>query len=421
MPIISFSLEFYVKTFLVGGAVRDALLNLPVTDKDWVVTGATPEAMLEQGYQQVGRDFPVFLHPVSREEYALARTERKNGKGYTGFVTWSAPDVTLEQDLQRRDLTINAIAQDEHGKLVDPYDGQRDIAQRLLRHVSAAFSEDPLRVLRVARFAARFAHLNFRIAPETRQLMQQMAESGELANLTAERVWKETEKALSTRNPQVYFQVLRDCGALKVLFPELDNLFGIPAPAKWHPEIDTGVHTLMTLAMAAALSGEIEVRFATLFHDVGKALTPPERWPSHHGHGLAGVPLVEALCQRLRVPNAIRDLALIVTEFHDVVHTIERQSAASLVALFDRIDAWRKPQRVEQMALTSEADARGRAGLESMAYPQGDYLRRAFALAQAVPTKAVIEAGFKGAEVREELTRRRVDAVAQGLAIGQTD
>lgn len=404
-----------MKTFLVGGAVRDALLNLPVKDKDWVVVGATPEAMLEQGYQQVGRDFPVFLHPKSREEYALARTERKNGTGYTGFVTWSAPDVTLEQDLQRRDLTINAIARDEEGRLFDPYHGQRDIAERLLRHVSMAFNEDPLRVLRVARFAARFAHLNFRIADETQALMRAMVESGELADLTAERVWKETEKALTTRNPQVYFQVLRDCGALKVLFPEIDNLFGIPAPAKWHPEIDTGVHTLMTLAMAAALSDSLDVRFATLFHDIGKALTPPEKWPSHHGHGPAGVPLVEALCQRLRVPNAIRDLALVVTEFHDVVHTIERQSAESLVALFDRIDAWRKPQRVEQMALTSEADARGRAGLESMPYPQGDYLRRAFAVAQAVPTKAVVEAGFKGIEVREELTRRRIAAVAEGI------
>ncbi|MDL4913959.1 MAG: multifunctional CCA addition/repair protein [Enterobacterales bacterium endosymbiont of Blomia tropicalis] len=405
-----------MKTFLVGGAVRDALLNLPVKDKDWVVVGATPEAMLEQGYQQVGRDFPVFLHPKSREEYALARTERKNGKGYTGFVTWSAPDVTLEQDLQRRDLTINAIAQTEEGQLFDPYHGQRDIAERTLRHVSAAFNEDPLRVLRVARFAARFAHLNFRIADETQSLMRTMVESGELAALTPERVWKETEKALTSHNPQVYFQVLRDCGALNVLFPEIDNLFGIPAPAKWHPEIDTGVHTLMTLAMAAALSDSIEVRFATLFHDIGKALTPPEKWPSHHGHGPAGVPMVAALCQRLRVPNAIRDLALVVTEFHDIVHTIERQSADSLISLFDRIDAWRKPQRVEQMALTSEADARGRAGLESLAYPQGDYLRRAFALAQAVPTKAVIDAGFKGIEVREELTRRRITAVAEGIA-----
>ncbi|WP_312837168.1 multifunctional CCA addition/repair protein [Pantoea sp.] len=406
-----------MKTFLVGGAVRDALLNLPVKDKDWVVVGATPEMMLEQGYQQVGRDFPVFLHPKSREEYALARTERKSGNGYTGFVTWSSPDVTLKQDLQRRDLTLNAIARSADGELIDPYHGQRDIDARLLRHVSAAFVEDPLRVLRVARFAARFAHLNFRVADETQALMRDMAQSGELAHLTPERVWKETEKALASPNPQVYFQVLRDCDALQVLFPELDALFGVPAPARWHPEIDTGVHTLMTLAMAAALSDEVDVRFATLFHDVGKALTPPEKWPSHHGHGPAGLPIVERLCERLRVPNAIRDLALLVTEFHDVVHTIERQTADSLVALFDRLDAWRKPQRVEQIALTSEADARGRAGLENMPYPQGDYLRQAFALAQAVPTKAVVEAGFKGIAVREELTRRRIAAVAEGLTL----
>lgn len=405
-----------MKTFLVGGAVRDALLRLPVKDRDWVVVGATPDSMLAEGYQQVGRDFPVFLHPRSREEYALARTERKSGNGYTGFVTQFAPDVTLEQDLQRRDLTINAIAQSDSGELIDPYDGQRDLAQRQLRHVSAAFNEDPLRVLRVARFAARFAHLNFRIADETQALMREMAISGELAHLTAERVWKETEQALLTHNPQVYFQVLRDCGALQVLFPEIDNLYGIPAPIKWHPEIDTGIHALMTLAMSAALSDQLDVRFATLFHDVGKVLTPPEEWPSHHGHGLAGVPIVEALCQRLRVPNQVRDLALVVTEFHDVVHTIERQPADALIALFDRIDAWRKPDRVEKMALTSEADARGRAGLESMAYPQGDYLRLAFALAQAVPTKDVVAAGFKGAEVREELTRRRV-AVLQAELI----
>lgn len=404
-----------MKTFLVGGAVRDALLRLPVKDRDWVVVGATPDSMLSQGYQQVGRDFPVFLHPDSREEYALARTERKSGNGYTGFVTQFAPDVTLEQDLQRRDLTINAIAQAADGTLIDPYHGQQDLQQRTLRHVSAAFNEDPLRVLRVARFAARFAHLNFRVAPETQALMREMAHSGELAHLTAERVWKETEKALLTRNPQVYFQLLRDCDALQVLFPEIDNLYGIPAPVKWHPEIDTGVHALMTLTMAAALSDQLDVRFATLFHDVGKALTPPEKWPSHHGHGPAGVPIVEALCQRLRVPNQVRDLALVVTEFHDVVHTIERQPADALVALFDRIDAWRKPDRVEKMALTSEADARGRTTLESMAYPQGDYLRRAFALAQAVPTKVVVEAGFTGAAVREELTRRRVLALQEGL------
>ncbi|MFK8260510.1 multifunctional CCA addition/repair protein [Erwinia sp. AnSW2-5] len=400
-----------MKTYLVGGAVRDGLLNLPVKDKDWVVVGASPQQMLDLGFEQVGRDFPVFLHPETHEEYALARTERKSGSGYTGFVCYSAPDVTLEQDLARRDLTINAIAQDDEGHYYDPYGGRDDLENRLLRHVSEAFNEDPLRVLRVARFAARYAHLNFHIASDTLALMQSMAESGELSHLTPERVWKETEAALQTRNPQVFFQVLRDCGALAVLFPELDNLYGVPAPAKWHPEIDTGVHTLMTLAMAAQLSPELEIRFATLFHDVGKALTPPEKWPSHHGHGPAGVPLVAALCERLRIPNALRDLALLVTEFHDLVHTVQNQSATTLVALFDRLDAWRKPHRIEQIALTSEADARGRTGFENNPYPQGDYLREAWKVALNVSTKEVVAAGFKGAEVREELTRRRVTAL----------
>lgn len=400
-----------MKTYLVGGAVRDGLLNLPLKDKDWVVVGASPQQMLDRGYQQVGRDFPVFLHPESHEEYALARTERKSGQGYTGFVCYSAPDVTLEQDLARRDLTINAIAQDTDGNYYDPYGGRADLQQRLLRHVSDAFNEDPLRVLRVARFAARFAHLDFHIADDTLALMQAMTQSGELHHLTPERVWKETELALQTRSPQVFFQVLRDCGALAVLFPELDNLYGVPAPAKWHPEIDTGVHALMALAMAARLSPELDIRFATLFHDAGKALTPPEKWPSHHGHGPAGVPLVAALCERLRVPNALRDLALLVTEFHDLVHTIQCQPPAQLVALFDRVDAWRKPHRVQQIALTSEADARGRTGFESHPYPQGDYLREAWQVVQSVSAKEVVEAGFKGVAVRDELTRRRIAAL----------
>ncbi|WP_075183048.1 multifunctional CCA addition/repair protein [Pantoea sp. 1.19] len=402
-----------MKSYLVGGAVRDALLNLPVKDRDWVVVGATPDAMLARGYQQVGRDFPVFLHPDSREEYALARTERKSGRGYTGFICDFTPEVTLEQDLQRRDLTINAIARDTDGALVDPWGGQADLQARLLRHVSAAFSEDPLRVLRVARFAARFAHLNFRIADETRTLMRQMVASGELAELTAERVWKETELALATPNPQVYFQVLRDCGALAVLFPEVDALFGVPAPAKWHPEIDTGVHTLMALAMAARLSPALDVRFATLCHDLGKGHTPPAYWPSHPGHGQAGVPLITALCARLRVPNALRDLAVLVAEYHDRIHTVSRQSADTLVALFDHLDAWRKPQRVEQLAQCSEADARGRATLEHQPYPQGDYLREAFAVAGSVSNKEVVEAGFRGPAIREALTRQRIARVQE--------
>ncbi|AZK64051.1 multifunctional CCA addition/repair protein [Pectobacterium versatile] len=405
-----------MKIYLVGGAVRDSLLGLPVTEKDWVVVGATPENLLAQGYQQVGKDFPVFLHPVSRDEYALARTERKSGKGYTGFVCHAAPDVTLEQDLLRRDLTINAIARTERGDLIDPYHGRRDLESRVLRHVSDAFSEDPLRVLRVARFAARFAHLGFQIAEETMALMQKMAHEGELAYLTPERVWKETEKALGTSSPDVYFQVLRDCGALAVLFPEIDNLYGVPAPAKWHPEIDTGIHTMMTVAMAARLSPEIDVRFATLCHDLGKGLTPPELWPRHLGHGPAGVKLVEALCQRLRVPNPIRDLAKLVAEYHDLVHTVQVLQPKTLLKLFDAIDVWRKPQRLEQLALTSEADARGRAGFEENPYPQGDYLREAFRVASQVSSTAVVADGFKGIDVRNELARRRIHALADWKA-----
>jgi len=401
-----------VKVYLVGGAVRDKLLNLSVKDKDWLVVGATPQQMLDAGYQQVGKDFPVFLHPGSREEYALARTERKSGQGYTGFTCYAAPDVTLEQDLLRRDLTINAIAEDEQGILADPYGGLDDLKNRILRHVSPAFNEDPLRVLRVARFAARFAHLSFRIAPETLALMSEITASGALAYLTPERVWKETEKALGCRNPQVYFAVLRECGALKALFPEIDALYGVPAPAKWHPEIDTGIHTLMTLTIAAQLSPEIDVRFATLCHDLGKALTPPEKWPSHHGHGPAGVKLVEQLCNRLRVPTEIRDLAKLVAEFHDLIHTFPILQPKTVIKLFDKIDAWRKPWRVEQIALTSEADARGRTGFEANDYPQGRQLRAAWKAAQQVTNKEVVDAGFQGPDIREELTKRRIQAVA---------
>ncbi|WP_442801594.1 multifunctional CCA addition/repair protein [Serratia rubidaea] len=405
-----------MKIYLVGGAVRDSLLELPVVDRDWVVVGATPEQLLAQGYQQVGKDFPVFLNPQTHEEYALARTERKSGHGYTGFTCYAAPDVTLEEDLLRRDLTINAIAQTTEGELVDPYHGVQDLNARVLRHVSAAFGEDPLRVLRVARFAARFAHLGFTIAPETAALMRQMADSGELAALTAERVWKETEKALQSRSPQVYFQVLRDCHALGVLFPEIDALFGVPAPEKWHPEIDTGIHTLMTLAIAARLSPETDVRFAALCHDLGKGLTPKEYWPHHHGHGPAGVRLVEAMCQRLRVPNPLRDLAKLVAEYHDLIHTVNKLRPETLLKLFDAIDVWRKPQRLEQIILTSEADARGRTGFEEQPYPQGDYLREAYRIASDVSVKEVVASGLQGPAIREEVQRRRRQALANWKA-----
>ncbi|WP_347253338.1 multifunctional CCA addition/repair protein [Leminorella grimontii] len=400
-----------MKTYLVGGAVRDALLGLPVHERDWVVVGATPEQMLALGYQQVGKDFPVFLHPDTHDEHALARTERKTGAGYTGFSCYSAPDVTLEQDLLRRDLTINAIAQDADGALIDPYHGERDIEQRVLRHVSLAFREDPVRVLRAARFAARFAPLGFTIAPETLQLMKEIVDAGEIAHLTPERVWKETEKALKTDAPQTFFQTLRDCGALAVLFPELDALFGVPAPEKWHPEIDTGVHVLMVLEMAARLSKDVDVRFSALLHDVGKGLTPPNLWPHHPGHGTTGIRLVEDICQRYRIPNATRELARLVSEFHDRIHSVYRLSPEALLELFDTVDVWRKPQRLEQLLLVSEADYRGRTGWQEKPYPQADYLNEAYRVACAVSVKEIVAAGFSGIAIKDELTQRRIAAL----------
>lgn len=401
-----------MKVYLVGGAVRDQLLKLPISDRDFVVVGTTPEAMLAEGFQQVGKDFPVFLHPKTHEEYALARTERKIGAGYTGFSCYSAPDVTIEDDLLRRDLTINAIAQSDSGEIIDPFNGVNDLEKRVLRHVSDAFAEDPLRVLRVARFAARYFEHGFTIAPETLVLMQSMAMTGELSHLTAERVWVETEKALKSNAPQVYFEVLRQCGALAVLFPEIDNLFGVPAPEKWHPEIDTGVHTLMVMKVIAALSNDVDIRFAALCHDLGKALTPPEVWPSHPNHGEAGIPLIEQLCNRLRVPTDARDLARLAARYHDKIHVINRLSAGDLVAVFDGLDSWRKPERIMQLSLISEADARGRLGLERHAYPQGEFLREAFAIAQSVAVKPIVEQGFKGPDIRQELTRQRIERIA---------
>lgn len=400
-----------MQIYLVGGAVRDQLLQLPVYDKDWVVVGSSPQEMQQAGFQAVGKDFPVFLHPRTKEEHALARTERKTGAGYTGFACHFAPDVTLEDDLQRRDLTINAMAQTSSGDIIDPYGGQRDIEQRLLRHVSDAFVEDPLRVLRVARFAAKLAHLGFQVAPETLALMQAISASGELSHLTPERVWQEWHKSLSTQSPQVFLQVLRDCGALAVVLPELDALFGVPQPEKWHPEIDTGIHTLMVTEQAARLSEALPVRFAAQVHDLGKAVTPEKEWPSHKLHCHTGLKLIEQLCARVRVPNEYRDLALAVCAQHSNVHRAAELKAATKLKIFNRLDVWRKPERLDEVLLCCEADHRGRLGLEDKPYPQRDILLRAYAAAKAVDVQHVIQSGFKGPAIREELDKRRVDAI----------
>lgn len=400
-----------MRIFLVGGAVRDKLLNLPIKDCDYMVVGATPEQLLAQGFQQVGKDFPVFLHPQTGDEYALARTERKKGKGYNGFSCYSGKDVTLEDDLIRRDLTINAIAENELGERFDPYDGIKDIEQKVLRHISPAFSEDPLRVLRVARFAARFYHLGFRIAPETLTLMTNLSESGELDHLTPERVWAETEKALMTQTPHIYFQTLRDCGALAVLFPEVDRLFGVPGPKKWHPEIDTGIHTLMVVEQSALLSDSIAFRFACLVHDLGKALTPKDKWPSHKGHGFLGLKVIKSFCKRLKVPNECRDLALMVSEHHTLIHSAHELRASTLVKLMNQCDAWRKPERFQQMLQCCVADSKGRTGFELKPYPSADYVWQALQSALSVDVKSIIQQGFKGAEIKEALFKARTEAI----------
>lgn len=402
-----------VQIYLVGGAVRDKLLGLPVKDRDHLVVGATPEQMASLGYRQVGKDFPVFLHPKTQEEYALARTERKTGLGYGGFSCYAAPDVTLEEDLLRRDLTINAIAQGEDGELHDPYNGQKDIEARVLRHVSPAFVEDPLRVLRVARFAARFAPQGFSIAPETLALMQEIAAGPELGALTPERVWQELDKVLGCEQPQVFFEVLRQVNALQALMPEIDALFGVPQPAKWHPEIDTGLHTLMVLEQAARLTRDKAVRFAALVHDLGKALTPADMLPKHHGHGQKGLEPIRNLCERLRVPSEYRDLALLVCDQHQNIHNLAELKPATIVKIFDKADFWRKPERLEQLALACEADARGRSGLEQAPYPQAQALRQLFAVASAIDVKPIVAAGHKGPAIRDELSRQRIAAVRQ--------
>ena len=394
-----------MKTYLVGGAVRDKLLGLPVKDRDWVVVGATPEQLLAKGFKPVGRDFPVFLHPETGEEYALARTERKSAPGYKGFTFQTSTAVTLEQDLKRRDLTINAIAEDQAGRLIDPFNGIADLKRGVLRHVSAAFVEDPLRVLRVARFAATSG---FTIAAETRALLQAISASGELDTLTPERVWAEFEKALGGGHPARFIRTLRDSHALKTLFPEIDILFGVPQPAEYHPEIDAGLHTLMSLNQAARLSADPAVRFAALLHDLGKGNTPRAELPRHPGHEARGARLVEQLCGRYRIPRKYAELATIVARFHLDCHRARELRAGTMLKKLEQLDAFRRPRRFEQFLLACEADARGRTGFEDRAYPQADYFRQALAAANRVDTALLKEKGLTGKALGDAIRRARI-------------
>jgi len=398
--------------YLVGGAVRDRLLGRPVVERDFVVVGATPESLLGLGYRPVGKDFPVFLHPETGEQYALARTERKTGPGYYGFATRFSPDVTLEEDLARRDLTINAMAESASGEIVDPWGGRRDLAARVLRHVSPAFVEDPLRVLRVARFAARLATLGFTVAPATLELMRGVVASGEMAALVPERVWTETERALGEPRPVTYFEVLRHCGALEAVFPELAALDGVPQPAKWHPEIDTGVHTRQVLEIAAELSADTSVRYAALVHDVGKGVTPRAEWPSHIGHEQAGARLIAEMAARLRIPNEHRELATIVALHHGRAHRVGEQRPATVLKLLELTDAFRRPERFERFLLACEADARGRGPqLRREPYPQAAMLRAALAAASAARPDPSLLAGAKGPEIAEAVRAARIEAI----------
>ena len=384
-----------MENYLVGGAVRDKLLHIPVKDEDWVVVGARPEDLLEMGYRQVGKGFPVFLHPETHQEYALARTERKTGPGHNAFDFDISEHVSLEEDLLRRDLTINAMAESKSGEIIDPYGGQRDLTNKVLRHVSEAFSEDPLRVLRVARFAARFKDRGFVVADETMSLMTTMVASGELKTLVIERIWQEIELALATAAPQEFVSVLKQCGALAVILPEVDALFGVPQPEKYHPEIDTGVHVLMSLEQAAKLSDDVAVRYATLVHDVGKAVTEKSKWPSHYGHETLGIPLQQSIAQRLRVPNGHAQLAALVCEHHTKLHRVEQLRPSTLLELLESLDAMRQPERLERFLLACEADARGRTGFEDREYPQRDYLNAVLKAINQLDVKALLAENCK--------------------------
>lgn len=405
-----------MQSYLVGGAVRDRLLGLPVRERDWVVVGSTPAALEALGYRRVGVSFPVFLHPETGEEYALARTETKTGPGYRGFAVRADPGVTLAEDLRRRDLTINAMAEDAAGQIIDPYGGRADLETRLLRHVSDAFREDPVRILRVARFAARFHDRGFRVAPQTRQLMQEMVTAGEAGALVPERVWQETESALAESRPDIYLSVLRDCGALAAVFPEVEALFGVPQPENWHPEVDTGVHLLMALEQAARISPKPEVRFAVLVHDLGKGVTPRDQWPRHSGHEERSVELTLGLCHRLGVPNRYRDLGAAVARYHGLCHLALELRPGTILDLLEGVDAFRRGARFEDFLLACEADARGRRGLESHPYPQAALLRAARAAAGQVSPAALAAGGLTGEALGEALRQARARAIAAACA-----
>ena len=398
-------------TYLVGGAVRDELLGRPVVDRDWVVIGATPEAMLEQGFQQIGKEFPCFLHPESKEEYALARTEKKSGSGHTGFAVDFNPEITLEEDLIRRDLTINAIAKSSDGELIDPFNGKADLNKGILRHVSAAFVEDPLRVLRVARFAARFQNQGFSVAPETYELMTTLAKSGELNTLTAERVWKELSRALIEDTPSECFKVLKRCGALDLILPELANLSGVPQPAEHHPEIDTFDHVMMCIDFAKAHFDEPIVTFSALLHDLGKGVTPESEWPSHIRHEFNGLPLVDDVCARLKVPKEYATMARLVTEHHLKCHTLHLLKPATVMNLLESLDAFRKPERIALFAKACEADARGRLGFENQASPNTELLEQYYQIAKAVEVQPLVQQGLKGEALGEQLRKNRINAI----------
>ncbi len=399
-----------MKIYLVGGAVRDKLLDLPIKDRDYVVVGATVEQMLAQGYKPVGKDFPVFLHPKTHEEYALARTERKTAKGYHGFVFNTDPNVTLEQDLLRRDLSINAMALDcQSNQIIDPYNGQKDLAAKILRHVSQSFAEDPVRILRTARFKARYAHLGFKVAKETNELMQKMVDNGEVDALVAERVWQELSAALNEKTPAEFVQTLRDCGALKILFAEFDALFGIPQTQKWHPEIDTGIHCMMAMNQAADLSNA--VAFAVFTHDLGKGLTPKDILPSHVGHEAAGIPLVKAVCERLKVPSTHKKLALNVCRWHLHCHQAMQLRAGTIHKLFQNIGAYQQKENLKKFTQACQADATGRLGMTDKPYPQANFLIQCLDATTAVDVQALIKKGLHGEKLGNEITQQRIKLI----------